>query len=169
SIWKPYTQNPENKVSKLAASFSLAVAALSFVLGSSVPQIHPWWPSKESKRRGNNSVLSLPRRSSSFPDSSRALIFPYFLPPGQVAQSKLEEMHMEEKDVQNNLQRKLRGQLLFFGITMGLLAEIINSRFFTNVWDSFGLTYDVSFELNLFDRLKLGWYVISVTSTPGKV
>ena len=31
------------------------------------------------------------------------------------------------------------------------------------------MTYDVSFELSLFDRLKLGWYVISVTSTPGKV
>ncbi|KAE9450976.1 hypothetical protein C3L33_17140, partial [Rhododendron williamsianum] len=40
---------------------------------------------------------------------------------------------------------------------------------FTTVRDSLGLTYDVSFELNLFDRLKLGWYVISVTSTPGKV
>lgn len=42
-------------------------------------------------------------------------------------------------------------------------------RLFTNVRDSLGLTYDVSFELNLFDRLKLGWYVISVTSTPSKV
>ncbi|GKE11453.1 stromal processing peptidase chloroplastic, partial [Tanacetum coccineum] len=40
---------------------------------------------------------------------------------------------------------------------------------FTEVRDSQGLTYDVSFELNLFDRLNLGWYVISVTSTPGKV
>ncbi|XP_057450192.1 stromal processing peptidase, chloroplastic isoform X2 [Lotus japonicus] len=67
------------------------------------------------------------------------------------------------------LQRSLRGHPLFFGITMGLLSEIINSRLFTNVRDSLGLTYDVSFELNLFDRLKLGWYVISVTSTPSKV
>lgn len=65
--------------------------------------------------------------------------------------------------------RSLRGHPLFFGITMGLLSEIINSRLFTTVRDSLGLTYDVSFELNLFDRLKLGWYVISVTSTPGKV
>ncbi|XP_062165357.1 stromal processing peptidase, chloroplastic [Alnus glutinosa] len=81
------------------------------------------------------------------------------------AQSTSEELHMEGKD----LQRKLRGHPLFFGITMGLLAEIINSRLFTTVRDSLGLTYDVSFELNLFDRLKLGWYVISVTSTPGKV
>ncbi|VVB07635.1 unnamed protein product [Arabis nemorensis] len=67
------------------------------------------------------------------------------------------------------LQRKLRSHPLFFGIAMGLLAEIINSRLFTTVRDSLGLTYDVSFELNLFDRLNLGWYVISVTSTPGKV
>ncbi|KAK7405953.1 hypothetical protein VNO78_07565 [Psophocarpus tetragonolobus] len=67
------------------------------------------------------------------------------------------------------LQKRLRGHPLFFGITMGLLAEIINSRLFTTVRDSLGLTYDVSFELNLFDRLKLGWYVISVTSTPSKV
>ncbi|XP_020081368.1 stromal processing peptidase, chloroplastic-like [Ananas comosus] len=42
-------------------------------------------------------------------------------------------------------------------------------RLFTTVRDSLGLTYDVSFELSLFDRLELGWYVISVTSTPSKV
>lgn len=42
-------------------------------------------------------------------------------------------------------------------------------RLFTTVRDSLGLTYDVSFELSLFDRLELGWYVVSVTSTPGKV
>ncbi|KAK9684952.1 hypothetical protein RND81_10G245300 [Saponaria officinalis] len=69
----------------------------------------------------------------------------------------------------NNLQSKIEGHPLFYGITMGLLAEIINSRLFTTVRDSLGLTYDVSFELNLFDRLNFGWYVISVTSTPGKV
>ncbi|KAE8057482.1 hypothetical protein FH972_014172 [Carpinus fangiana] len=85
------------------------------------------------------------------------------------SQSTSVELHMEGQDVQKDLQRKLRGHPLFFGITMGLLAEIINSRLFTTVRDSLGLTYDVSFELNLFDRLKLGWYVISVTSTPGKV
>lgn len=73
------------------------------------------------------------------------------------------------QESQGGLQKSLRGHPLFFGITMGLLSEIINSRLFTTVRDSLGLTYDVSFELNLFDRLKLGWYVISVTSTPSKV
>ncbi|XP_010442166.1 PREDICTED: stromal processing peptidase, chloroplastic [Camelina sativa] len=81
--------------------------------------------------------------------------------------SKSEEQLLEGGD--RELQKKLRAHPLFFGITMGLLAEIINSRLFTTVRDSLGLTYDVSFELNLFDRLNLGWYVVSVTSTPGKV
>ncbi|OAY51233.1 stromal processing peptidase, chloroplastic [Manihot esculenta] len=86
-----------------------------------------------------------------------------------VTPPKSEEKLIEGKDVWKDSQRKLRSHPLFFGITMGLLAEIINSRLFTTVRDSLGLTYDVSFELSLFDRLKLGWYVISVTSTPGKV
>jgi predicted Zn-dependent peptidase len=42
-------------------------------------------------------------------------------------------------------------------------------RLFTTVRDALGLTYDVSFELSLFDRLKAGWFVISVTSTPAKI
>lgn len=42
-------------------------------------------------------------------------------------------------------------------------------RLFTTVRDTLGLTYDVSFELSLLDRLKFGWFVISVTSTPAKV
>ncbi|CAL1404357.1 unnamed protein product [Linum trigynum] len=80
-----------------------------------------------------------------------------------------EDQSTEEKDVHKESQMKLRSHPLFFGITMGLLAEIINSRLFTTVRDSLGLTYDVSFELSLFDRLNLGWYVVSVTSTPSKV
>ncbi|XP_027359777.1 stromal processing peptidase, chloroplastic [Abrus precatorius] len=75
----------------------------------------------------------------------------------------------DAQQTEDGLQKRLRTHPLFFGITMGLLSEIINSRLFTTVRDSLGLTYDVSFELNLFDRLKLGWYVISVTSTPSKV
>lgn len=47
-----------------------------------------------------------------------------------VAESKSDEQNMEGKGVQNKLHRKLRDHSLFFGITMGLLAEIINSRYF---------------------------------------
>lgn len=45
-------------------------------------------------------------------------------------QPKSEELLMERKDVKKDQQRKLRSHPLFFGITMGLLAEIINSRSF---------------------------------------
>lgn len=79
------------------------------------------------------------------------------------------ESLVEVQNVKKDLQKRLHSHPLFFAITLGLLAEIINSRLFTTVRDSLGLTYDVSFELNLFDRLSLGWYVISVTSTPAKV
>lgn len=37
------------------------------------------------------------------------------------------------------------------------------------VRDTLGLTYDVSFEFSLFDRLRVGWYVVHVTSTPAKI
>lgn len=43
------------------------------------------------------------------------------------AELKSEELLMVDEDTQD-VQRKLRGHPLFFGITMGLLAEIINSR-----------------------------------------
>ncbi|KAI4339987.1 hypothetical protein MLD38_024869 [Melastoma candidum] len=88
---------------------------------------------------------------------------------GDDVQLHSEESSVEVKGAESSTRSKLRSHPLFFGVTLGLLAEIINSRLFTTVRDSLGLTYDVSFELNLFDRLELGWYVISVTSTPGKV
>lgn len=44
------------------------------------------------------------------------------------AELKSEELLMVDEDTQKDVQRKLRGHPLFFGITMGLLAEIINSR-----------------------------------------
>lgn len=84
-------------------------------------------------------------------------------------QGKSEISVLENANGGKELQSKIRSHPLYFAITLGLLAEIINSRLFTTVRDSLGLTYDVSFELNLFDTLNFGWYVISVTSTPGKV
>jgi hypothetical protein len=50
-----------------------------------------------------------------------------------------------------------------------LMNEIINSRLFTTVRDALGLTYDVSFELSMFERLPTGWFVLSVTSVPQKI
>lgn len=58
---------------------------------------------------------------------------------------------------------------LYASATLGLLTEMINSRLFTTVRDTLGLTYDVSFELSLFDRLPTGWFYVNVTSTPEKI
>ena len=62
-----------------------------------------------------------------------------------------------------------RAHPLYASVTLGLLTEIINSRLFTTVRDTLGLTYDVSFELALFDRLPSGWFHVNVTSTPEKI
>ena len=58
---------------------------------------------------------------------------------------------------------------LYPSVALGLLTEIINGRLFTTVRDTLGLTYDVSFELSLFDRLPAGWFTVNVTSTPEKI
>ena len=73
-----------------------------------------------------------------------------------------------EEEVDRN--RELRRQHpLYASATLGLLSEMINSRLFTTVRDTLGLTYDVSFELSLFDRLPTGWFYVNVTSTPQKI
>ncbi|GLC34133.1 hypothetical protein PLESTB_000841000 [Pleodorina starrii] len=62
-----------------------------------------------------------------------------------------------------------RNHPLFASVMLMLLTEIINSRLFTTVRDSLGLTYDVSFEVTLFDRIRSGWYMVHVTSHPDKI
>lgn len=49
------------------------------------------------------------------------------------------------------------------------MSEVINSRLFTTVRDSLGLTYDVSFEITTYDRLRTGWFSVCVTSYPDKI
>lgn len=58
---------------------------------------------------------------------------------------------------------------LYRSVSLQLLSEIMNSRLFTTVRDSLGLTYDVSYELALFDRLQSGWFSVNVTSQPSKI
>eukprot|EP00873_Tetraselmis_striata_P020838 jgi/Tetstr1/441102/TSEL_029370.t1 len=62
-----------------------------------------------------------------------------------------------------------RAHPLYSSITLMLLTEIINSRLFTTVRDALGLTYDVAFELTVFERIESGWFFVTVTSTPEKI
>mmetsp|Transcript_39203 Transcript_39203/g.47468 ORF Transcript_39203/g.47468 Transcript_39203/m.47468 type:complete len:1112 (+) Transcript_39203:2-3337(+) len=58
---------------------------------------------------------------------------------------------------------------LFSTVSLMLMVEILNSRLFTTVRDALGLTYDVSFEMRMFERLESGWFVLAVTSMPSKI
>ncbi|KAL6754220.1 peptidase M16 inactive domain-containing protein [Haematococcus lacustris] len=58
---------------------------------------------------------------------------------------------------------------LFTSCVLMLLTEVINSRLFTTVRDSLGLTYDVSFEVTMFDIIRAGWFTVKVTSHPDKI
>jgi len=55
--------------------------------------------------------------------------------------------------------------------SMCLLAmrEVINTRLFSTVRDSLGLSYDCSFELSMFDRLEAGWYTCTVSAHPSAI
>jgi len=55
--------------------------------------------------------------------------------------------------------------------SMCLLAmrEVLNTRLFSMVRDSLGLSYDCSFELSMFDRLEAGWYTCTVSAHPSRI
>lgn len=82
---------------------------------------------------------------------------PVFLPP--TASPK-------DRSAATDLRRR---HPLYQSVTLMLLTEIINSRLFTTVRDTLGLTYDVSFEVTMFDRVRTGWFSVHVTSDPGKI
>lgn len=55
--------------------------------------------------------------------------------------------------------------------SMCLLAmrEVINTRLFSTVRDSLGLSYDCSFELSMLDRLEAGFYTMTVSAHPSRI
>ncbi|KAL6494424.1 hypothetical protein OROGR_031224 [Orobanche gracilis] len=145
-IFRPYTADLQHQQVFLKDTDERACA---YIAG---PAPNRWGFTYEGKNH-----LEAVSRISDFGEHKKFIKFENFEQPGEL------------ENAEKSLQGKLRAHPLFFAITLGMLQEIINSRLFTTVRDSLGLTYDVSFELNLFDRLKVGWYVISVTSTPEKV
>ncbi|KAL6495006.1 hypothetical protein OROGR_030925 [Orobanche gracilis] len=145
-IFRPYTADLQHQQVFLKDTDERACA---YIAG---PAPNCWGFTFEGKNH-----LEAVSRISAFGEHKKFVKFEDFERPGEL------------ENAEKSLQGKLRTHPLFFAVTLGMLQEIINSRLFTTVRDSLGLTYDVSFELNLFDRLKVGWYVISVTSTPEKV
>jgi len=49
------------------------------------------------------------------------------------------------------------------------MREVVNTRLFSRVRDSLGLSYDCSFELSMLSRLEAGWYTCTVSSHPARI
>jgi len=58
-----------------------------------------------------------------------------------------------------------RSHPLFSYITLALVSEIINRRLFSYVRERKQLTYDANFSLTGFERLKGGWFLVTVTAS----
>jgi len=57
---------------------------------------------------------------------------------------------------------------LFATVALALLQEVINRRLFSVVRERKQLTYDANFHFSDHERLKGGWYLVSVTASPAK-
>jgi len=69
---------------------------------------------------------------------------------------------------QSDYDRKRRSHPLFANIALSLLSEIINRRLFSTVRERRQLTYDANFSLTGFERLKGGWFLVTVTASKEK-
>lgn len=58
---------------------------------------------------------------------------------------------------------------LYPSMCLMALREVINTRLFSTVRDSLGLSYDCSFELSMLDRLEAGWYTCTVSAHPSRI
>jgi len=55
---------------------------------------------------------------------------------------------------------------LYSSMCLLAMREVINTRLFSTVRDSLGLSYDCNFQLSMFDRLEAGWYTCTVSAHP---
>jgi len=62
-------------------------------------------------------------------------------------------------------EKSRRSHPLFSYITLALVSEIINRRLFSYVRERKQLTYDANFSLTGFERLKGGWFLVTVTAS----
>mmetsp|Transcript_10219 Transcript_10219/g.20457 ORF Transcript_10219/g.20457 Transcript_10219/m.20457 type:complete len:253 (-) Transcript_10219:591-1349(-) len=58
-----------------------------------------------------------------------------------------------------------RSHPLFANVALALVAEILNRRLFSTVRERKQLTYDANFSFTGFERLKGGWFLVTVTAS----
>mmetsp|Transcript_25041 Transcript_25041/g.74491 ORF Transcript_25041/g.74491 Transcript_25041/m.74491 type:complete len:1413 (-) Transcript_25041:44-4282(-) len=77
---------------------------------------------------------------------------------------------MEEKGFSwDTAQSKVKDHPLYPSMCLLAMREVINTRLFSTVRDSLGLSYDCSFELSMFDRLEAGWFTCTVSAHPSRI
>ena len=78
------------------------------------------------------------------------------------------EKIMEAEKKASEYDKKRRSHPLFANAALALLSEIVNRRLFSNVRERKQLTYDANFSLTGFERLKGGWFLVTVTASKEK-
>lgn len=64
---------------------------------------------------------------------------------------------------------EVKNHPLYPSLCLLAMREVINTRLFSTVRDSLGLSYDCSFELSMLDRLEAGWYTCTVSAHPARI
>jgi len=87
-----------------------------------------------------------------------------FLEDGSTVTQKIGEVDKKASEYD----KKRRSHPLFANAALSLLSEIVNRRLFSNVRERKQLTYDANFSLTGFERLKGGWFLVTVTASKEK-
>lgn len=87
-----------------------------------------------------------------------------FLADGTTVAQRVAEADKRASDYD----KQRRAHPLFANAALSLVSEIVNRRLFSNVRERKQLTYDANFSLTGFERLKGGWFLVTVTASKEK-
>ena len=87
-----------------------------------------------------------------------------FLADGSTVAQRVSEADKRASDYD----KQRRAHPLFANAALSLVSEIANRRLFSNVRERKQLTYDANFSLTGFERLKGGWFLVTVTASKEK-
>mmetsp|Transcript_38532 Transcript_38532/g.52214 ORF Transcript_38532/g.52214 Transcript_38532/m.52214 type:complete len:942 (-) Transcript_38532:340-3165(-) len=87
----------------------------------------------------------------------------------QLTEIDLAELQSPTTIPLNKLSPAARRSLpLWPAATLALVQEVLNRRLFSVVRERKQLTYDANFQLNTYERLRGGWWLVTVTASPNK-
>jgi len=87
-----------------------------------------------------------------------------YLADGTTVSQRVMEADTKASDYDN----RRRQHPLFGNVVLSLISEIANRRLFSTVRERKQLTYDANFSLTGFERLKGGWFLVTVTASKEK-